>query len=102
MLDKLGELPDTMRESGRRANQYENAILDLVEAASLQHRVGERFAGVVVEVDDKDDKRGEVTVQDPAVEAVVTGRRELPLGEEVELTLATADPATRKVEFTLD
>jgi exoribonuclease R len=102
VIDKLDELPDTMRESGRRANQYENAVLDLVEAASLQHRVGERFTGVVVEVDDKDDRRGEVTVQEPAVEAVVAGRRKLPLGEEVELTLATADPATRKVEFTLD
>ena len=29
------ELPDTMRESGRRANQYENAVLNLVEAAVL-------------------------------------------------------------------
>jgi exoribonuclease R len=102
VIDKLAELADTMRAAGRRANQYENAVLDLVEAASLQHRVGERFTGVVVEVDDKDDRRGEVTVQEPAVEAVVAGRRELPLGDDIELTLAAADPATRKVEFTLD
>ena len=102
VLDRLEELPATMRESGRRARQYENAVLDLVEAASLQQRVGETFTAVVVEVDDKDDTRGEITVQDPAVEAVVTGARALPLGEEVEVVLATADPTTRKVEFRLD
>ena len=41
----------------------------------LQHRVGETFEGVVVDLDDKDDKRGTVTVQDPAVEARVTATR---------------------------
>ena len=102
VLERLEGLPEVMRESGRRANQYENAVLDLVESAVLRSRVGERFAGVVVEVEEKDAKRGEVTVQDPAVEAGVTGSRELPLGEEVEVTLATADPSRRKVEFTLD
>jgi exoribonuclease R len=101
VLEKLDTVPDTMRESGRRAHQYENAVLDLVEAASLHGRVGESFTAVVVEVDDKDDTQGELTVQDPAVEAAVTGTRALPLGEEVEVTLATADPITRKVEFTL-
>ena len=102
VLEKLDEVPDTMRESGRRAHQYENAVLDLVEAASLQARVGETFTAVVVEVDEKDDTRGDITVQEPAVEAAVTGAHALPLGEEVEVTLATADPGTRKVEFRLD
>ena len=102
VLEKLDEVPDTMRESGRRAHQYENAVLDLVEAASLQSRVGETFTAVVVEVDEKDDTRGDITVQEPAVEAAVTGAHALPLGEEVEVTLATADPGTRKVEFRLD
>ena len=102
VLDKLDEVPDTMRDSGRRAHQYENAVLDLVEAAALQSRVGERFTAVVVEVEEKDDTRGDITVQEPAVEAVVTGAHALPLGEQVEVTLATADPGTRKVEFRLD
>jgi exoribonuclease R len=102
VLAKLDEVPDTMRESGRRAHQYENSILALVEAASLQPRIGETFTGVVVEVDEKDDTRGDITVQEPAVEAAVTGARALPLGEEVEVTLVTADPSSRKVEFRLD
>ncbi|MET1060327.1 MAG: RNB domain-containing ribonuclease [Nocardioides sp.] len=102
VLEKLDEVPETMRESGRRAHQYENAVLALVEAASLQSRIGETFTGVVVEVDEKNDTRGEITVQEPAVEAAVTGAHALPLGEEVEVTLVTADPGTRKVEFRLD
>jgi exoribonuclease R len=101
VLDKLEELPKTMQESGRRANQYENAVLDLVESAALAPRVGETFDAVVVEVDDKDDRRGDLTVQEPAIEARVSSTKPLPLGEQVKVTLSVADPATRKVEFTL-
>ena len=49
----------------------------------LRGRVGERFAGVVVDVDDDDHRRGSVTVAEPAIEA--PARRDagdLPLGEE--------------------
>lgn len=102
VVAKLGELPDTMRESGRRANQYQNAVLNLVEAAMLAPRVGESFAGVIVETDEKDDRRGEATVQEPAIEAVVVGSRPLPVGEDVALTLSRADVTTRSVEFTLE
>ena len=101
VLDNLGELPKTMQESGRRANQYENAVLDLVEAAALAPRVGETFDAVVVDVDDKDDRHGDLTVQEPAIEARVSSEQPLPLGEPVNVTLSVADPATRKVEFTL-
>ena len=101
VLEKLHEVPETMRESGRRANQYENAVLDLVEAEVLAPRVGEEFTGVVVEVDDKDETSGEITLQEPAVEAKVVGTGPLPVGEEVTVTLAEADPASRKVRFRL-
>jgi exoribonuclease R len=101
VLDKLGELPRTMQESGRRANQYENAVLDLVEAAALAPRVGEAFDAVVVEVDEKDERHGDLTVQEPAIGARVSSERPLPLGEPVKATLSVADPALRKVEFTL-
>jgi exoribonuclease R len=90
-----------MSESGRRANQYENAVHDLVEAEVLKDRVGETFDAVVVEVDDKDPRRGEVTIQDPAVEARVQGTSDLPLGERVTVELTAADPASRSVELTL-
>jgi VacB/RNase II family 3'-5' exoribonuclease len=102
VLTKLHDLPDTMRESGRRGNQYENAVLNLVEAAVLAPRVGESFPGVIVEADERDDRRGEVNIQDPAIEAVVVGSAPLPVGQDVTVRLATADVATRKVEFTLE
>jgi exoribonuclease R len=101
VLDKLDQLPRTMEESGRRANQYESAVLDLVEAHALADRVGETFDGVVVEVDEKDETRGSVTIAEPAIEAGVTGAGALPLGEDVKVTLSKADVATRAVEFTL-
>ncbi|MBA3781472.1 MAG: RNB domain-containing ribonuclease [Nocardioides sp.] len=101
VLAKLGELPDTMRDSGRRANQYENAIINLAEAHVLADRVGETFKAVVIELDEKDDSHGDVTVQDPAIEAPVNGTGRLPLGEDVQVTLARADVHTRSVAFTL-
>ena len=65
-------------------------------------RVGEQFAGVVVEVDDEDHTRGTVTVADPAIEAPARGRDgDLPLGEEVVATLTDADLQHRRVEFSV-
>ena len=101
VLDKLPELPDTLRQSSQRANHYQNAVLDLVEAAVLEDRVGDTFDGVVVEVDGKDGTRGEVSIQDPAVEAPVTGSSELPLGTDVRVKLVKADVESRQVAFVL-
>ena len=101
VLEQLPGLPDTLRQSAQRGNRYESAVLNLVESLLLRHRVGETFPGVVVEVDDGDRSRGTVTVEEPAIEATVTGSSELPLGERVTVTLAEADPVQRSVEFAL-
>jgi exoribonuclease R len=100
VLDKLDELPATMQESGRRAHAYENAVVNLVEAAVLQGRVGEQFAAVVLEVDRRDEHRADIQLEHPAVEATATGT-DPPVGQEVTATLAEADPATRTVRFTI-
>ena len=97
----LHDLPETMQLAVRKARAYERAVLDLVEATTLQGRTGERFAGVVVGAERDDPHKGEAVVRDPAVEARVTAAAPLPVGEEVELVLAEADPATRTVRFTL-
>jgi exoribonuclease R len=101
VLDRLGEVPDTMQKADRLAHQYENAVIDLVEAGVLRSRVGEKFGGVIVDRDEKDDKRGTVTIQDLAVEARVSGQERLPLGAEVTVTLAEADLGSRSVAFSL-
>jgi exoribonuclease R len=101
VLSELHDLPKLLRESNHRAHQYERAILDLVEAGVLRDRAGEMFAGVVVDVDDDDPRRGVVTIQDPAIEAPVTSAADLPLGTDVQVRLAVADLASRKVAFEL-
>ena len=101
VLDGLPRLPDLMRESGRRANAYENAVLNLVEAETLQARVGERFPAVVTEAEHDDARKGTVMLREPAVEANVRSQAPLPVGEEVTVTLTEADPARRLVRFTL-
>ena len=97
----LHDLPRVMQESGRRAHTYEHAVLDLAEALTLQSRVGERFSGVVLETDHDDERKGTVMVQEPAVEARLTSTSPLPVGEDVTVGLAAADPATRTVRFEL-
>lgn len=101
VLAAMADLPRTMTDSGRRANQYENAVVDLCEAELLHDRVGETFTAVVVDLDDKDKTKGDVTIQDPAIEATVTSSHELPLGDEVSVELVKADPRTRTVELRL-
>ncbi|MGH3332252.1 MAG: RNB domain-containing ribonuclease [Nocardioidaceae bacterium] len=101
VLSRLEELPRTMAESGRRASQYENDVLDLVEATVLHRHVGRVFDGVVVALDPDDDTAGDVVVQEPAIEARVTGAGRLPLGTDVQVRLAEADPQSRTVRFEL-
>ena len=102
VLARLDELPKLLQVSGHRASTYERAILDLVEAGVLQERVGETFGAVVVEIDEQDERRGDITIQEPAVESRVTAQRPLPLGTDVRVRLTAADVATRSVSFVLD
>lgn len=101
VLEGLGDLPAIMQASGRRSHAYENAVLNLVEAATLESRVGEQFAGVVTEADHDDERKGTVMVREPAVEAPVSSSAPLPVGQDVAVKLTESDPATRKVRFTL-
>ncbi len=102
VIERLHDLPQTLQRADQMAHRYEGAIVNLVEAGMLRPRLGERFEGVVVDIDDKDDKRGTITVQDPAVEAPVVADQSVPLGVEVSATLTRADLVARQVEFTLD
>ncbi len=99
VLEALPDLPASLKRSGQLARRYENAVLDLVEAGLLSHRVGEDFDGVVVDVEDDDPTSGTVTIADPAAEARTTGAGPLPLGERVRVRLVTASVADRQVRF---
>lgn len=86
-----------MARSGTVAGQYEAACVNLVEAALLSGRIGEVFAGVVVEVDEGK-PRGEVQLRRPAVLAQVDGE-DLDLGEELIVKVTEASVKERKVRF---
>ncbi|MGS1120169.1 RNB domain-containing ribonuclease [Rhodanobacter sp. UC4436_H3] len=100
-LAALPGLPDTMQASGHRAGQYENAVLNLAEAAALAPRVGEVFDGAIVEVARGDPAKGTVIVRNPAVEAGVSGSGNLTLGADVRVSLVEADPVRRVTRFEL-
>jgi exoribonuclease R len=101
VLEALPGLPATMAAAGRTAAAFERACVDVVEAALLEGRVGQRFDGVVVDVDERDGGgRGQVVLREPAVRARVDGIS-LPLGERAKVTLAEASVRDRAVRFTL-
>lgn len=97
----LPGLPKVLQASAHRANAFERAVLDLIEAAVLADRVGQQFDAVVTSVRDGDATSGVVMLAEVGVEAPVTSTTPLPLGEQVQVSLATSDIAARKVAFTL-
>jgi exoribonuclease R len=101
VLEKLDVLPKTLQSSAYKAHQYENAVLDLVEAAVLHPHVGETFSGVVVQVDEGDERSGDVVIQEPAIEGALTSSASLPLGSDVDVKLVEADTRKRSVRFEL-
>lgn len=101
VLKVLHDLPARLMASQRRSAAVERAVLNVVEAAILSERVGETFAGVVVDIDDKDPMRGVVVLTDLAVQSSVRGQRPLPLGHAVSVRLTEADVAHRRVAFEL-
>ena len=96
--EALPRLPEEMETSNRRAQQYEAGVISTVEAAVLEHRVGETFDAVVVELDEHNGG-GTVQLTEPAVTAHCQGA--LPLGERVRVRLVLADVAKRQVRFEL-
>ncbi|MGH1562554.1 RNB domain-containing ribonuclease [Mumia sp. DW29H23] len=97
----LPDLPEVMAGTGRLASSFDRAVLDLVEAVVLAGAVGQTFTGAVIDADDRDETRGTVLLDDPAVEAPVEGTAPLPLGDAVTVVLERADPDARAVRFRL-
>jgi len=90
----LPSLPGLMAAADRRERELDNAVLDYLEAAVLERRVGETFAAVVTEAGEKG---GMVQLAEPAVRARLVGTA--PLGERITVRLTEADPARRRVRF---
>lgn len=99
VLQALPGLPRTMAAASQRANRYERAVIDLAEALVLAPRVGDSFEASIVDVDARDRHRGVAMLHALAIEAPVSGERELPLGDVVSVRLEQADPAHRAIRF---
>jgi len=97
----LPGLPATMQAADHRANGYERAVIELAEAAALAVRVGQRFSGSIVEIEQGSATRGTVMLHEQAIEAKVSAATALPLGAEVQVILTEAEPLTRTVRFEL-
>lgn len=99
VLAALPSLPLTMQVSDRRANQYERAVVDLVEATVMAPHVGEIFDGTIVELAHDDARKGIVMLREPAIEAGIAGSADLPLGASIKVKLVEADPGRRTLRF---
>ncbi|HJE52042.1 MAG TPA: RNB domain-containing ribonuclease [Tessaracoccus flavescens] len=85
----LSVLPDEMNDSGRTARSYENGVLDLAEALTMKHHVGDILTGVITDVHPKTGV-GTVQIADPAVELKVSAKQK-ELGEEVRVRIDKVD-----------
>ncbi len=90
----LPSLPGVMTASERVATAMERGCTDAVEAAAMQHRIGETFRASVVDV------TGDgalVQLSDPAILAPADGATSV--GMEAMVELVEADVARRSVRF---
>ena len=97
----LVDLPAVMQESDRRAKAFERGIIALTEALTLSGHVGRRYMGVVIEIDQRNPRRGLASIPGLAVEAPVTSKTPLVLGTEAMMTLTQVDVDNGVVAFKL-
>lgn len=91
-------LPDVMNRADAKAGQVDSAVLELAEAIVLACRVGDQFAGTVIDVDKQRGAR--IQIADPAVITRVPDKG-LQIGASVRLRLDEANPAVRLTRFSL-
>ncbi len=92
LLEKMNMLPDVMAAADGRAKGVDRAVIDLIEAVSLQHRVGEILEAEVV-----DAESGIVQTFDSAIRSRATQLRNVKDGDIIRVRIERADPALRKV-----
>jgi exoribonuclease R len=87
-------LPEIMQRCESRSTAVERAVIDLLEAVSLQDRIGEVLDAEVV-----DASAGMVQTTDAAIRAKATALKNATDGELVKVRIDAADPKTRSVRL---
>ncbi len=95
-VETLEKLPEVMADTGARIGQLEGAIIDDVEVRMLAHRVGDEFAAVVT---DLDNRGAHIWITDPPVKARLHADPLPPAGERVTVRLERADELSRSLQF---
>lgn len=96
VLTALPDLPALMGAANQRASAVDRAVVDLVEAAALEHLVGSTFDAVVTAADERSCT---VQIRWPAVIATAQGRA--AVGSDVRVRLDAADPEAAALTFTV-
>ena len=91
------KLPDIMQRADALSGQIARAVIDLAEAVTLEDREGETFAAVVTDIDQRGAR---IQRSDPPVVARLKADGLKP-GDEIMVTLDKADPADRRVDFSI-
>ena len=95
VAERTDEVIEAMKRSTQLANQVDRACMRLTEAVVLQPWVGQNFSAAVLH---SSDKGADIFVSEPPVIADCQGNPEE--ASQTVVTLITADPETRSVEFT--
>jgi VacB/RNase II family 3'-5' exoribonuclease len=95
LIDKIAQLPKVMERCESRASNVDRAVIDLIEAVSLQHRVGETMEAEVV-----DAENSLVQTIDSAIRARASKLPKLNNGSKVFVRIDFADPEKRRVGLT--
>jgi exoribonuclease R len=94
--EQLTRLPEAMERGEARAANVDRAVIDLLEAVSLQHRIGEVLDAEVV-----DAEAGIVQTVDSAIRSRATKLDHAANGDKVRVRIDDADPSKRKVRLSV-
>ncbi len=92
LMEKIDALPNVMARAEGRSKGVDRAVIDLIEAVSLQHRIGEILEAEVV-----DAEGGIVQTFDSAIRSRAVELTGVSDGDLVRVRIEKADPVTRKV-----
>jgi exoribonuclease R len=93
VTERLPDLPAALQRAAGREAGAARAAVDLVEALVLRPLVGRTIRVSVVSADDEGST---VVCRRPAIQVRIQGHT-LPLGEELPVRIAAADPIARRI-----
>ena len=95
--DAFARLPKVMARADALGGNIQRAVIDLAEAVVLKDRIGETFAAVVTDIDQRGPR---IQLCGLPIVSRLKGA-EVAAGEAIKVRLDEADPETRKIAFSV-